>query len=78
MNTIDINNPDAIKEYLDNAIVRWRNRREVATNRMEELKQNDNWGGDQYTNSEEDLLIATCYIDAFQSVRVSLFSELLV
>ena len=28
-------------------------------------------------NSEEDTLVAMCYVDAFQSVRVSLFGELL-
>jgi len=77
MNIINVDSPEEIRKYLDSAIVKWRNRKELATNRMEELKQNDNWGGDLYTNSEEDLLVATCYIDAFQSVRVSLFGELL-
>lgn len=71
-NTIDVNNPDAIKEYLDNAITKWRTKREESKKgylqallRTEEIE------------FDKELLISSCYIDAFQSVRVSLFGELL-
>ncbi len=51
---------DAIKGYLDKAIIRWRKTKdEVAPG-----------------NATDDL-VASCYIDAFQSVRMSLFGELL-
>jgi hypothetical protein len=29
------------------------------------------------SKEEEEILIASCYVDAFQSVRVSIFDELL-
>ena len=50
---------EAVLEYLDDAIVTWRNRRDD-----EDLPQ-----------SERDQ--AVFYVDAFQSVRESLFEELL-
>lgn len=71
-NVIDIDNPEAIKEYLDNAIIKWRTKRDEAKNgylqallRTEEKK------------FDKELLITCCYIDAYQSVRLSLFDELL-
>ena len=51
--------PEAIKEYLDVAIGRWR-----------EAKKNS------HTKAAETM--ASCYIDAYQSVRVSLFGEKLL
>ena len=48
--------PDAVREYLDEAIREWRRRKNA---------------GDPY----EDLFMCGCYIDAYQSVRVSLFGE---
>ena len=48
-----------IKEYLDNAIRCWREKR------------------DDMSKSKEERLMAMYYIDAFQSVRTSLFGVLL-
>jgi len=49
---------DRLKEYLDNAIINWREKRDNA-------------------ETEKESLIASCYVDAFQSVRVSILGELL-
>ncbi len=51
----------SIKAYCDRLIVRWREKRDRA------IKM----------RKEEDILIAKCYIDAYQSVRISLFGQLL-
>ncbi len=59
-------NKESIQEYLDNAIRRWRIRKADA------IKMR----GDE-ANPEGETLIAMCYVDAFQSVRTSLFGELL-
>ena len=69
MNII-VDNPEAIKEYLDSAIIRWRERKKQANEAIEKLKEKD-------SILDEEILVASCYIDAFQSVRVSLFGELL-
>jgi len=33
--------------------------------------------GKKITSDDEDKLVAACYVDAFQSVRISIFGELL-
>lgn len=53
--------PQAVLRYLDGCIVHWRDSRKRAEEALDEEK---------YT-------IACCYVDAFQSVRGSLFGELL-
>ena len=53
-----------IKEYLDNAIRKWR-------------KTRDDKSMSPTSSEEMESVIASCYIDAFQSVRMSLFGELL-
>lgn len=50
---------DAVKAYLDDAIVNWRKTRDDEDSSVSAIRQ------------------ANHYIDAFQSVRVSLFGELL-
>jgi len=52
--------PENVKRYLDWAIEKWRQKREEAAN----------------AENHELVLIASCYIDAFQSVRSSLFGKL--
>ena len=59
---------DELKEYLDGAICNWRVHRDAAE-KSAEVK------GDAWT--ERDKLVAECYIDAFQSVRTTVFGELL-
>ncbi len=53
---------EAVKGYLDNAIVFWRKRRDEAPQTAAGIKLN---------------LMAEHYIDAYQSVRVSLFGDTL-
>ena len=55
-------NREAIKAYCDRLIVHWREKYDRA------LKK----------KNEEEILIAKCYIDAYQSVRISLFGYRLV
>ena len=63
MSTLPFTEED-IKAYLDDAIRNWRERKIKAD--------------DPFTPfSGDDKLIASCYIDAFQSVRMSLFGDLL-
>jgi hypothetical protein len=50
-----------VKAYLDECIVFWRQKRDV------------NLGADKIP----EFNMAVCYIDAFQSMRMSLFGELL-
>ena len=52
---------DSVRNYLDGCIRYWRGKKKEAI-----LQKND-----------EEELIAMCYIDAFQSVRSSLFGETL-
>lgn len=59
-------NEEQILGYLDNAIKNWRERVKHASAKQ----KND-------PIYEENLLISRCYVDAFQSMRVSLFGELL-
>lgn len=54
-------NKKAIQAYCDRLIVHWRERRDQA------VKKKD----------EDGILITKCYIDAYQSVRISLFGQLL-
>lgn len=49
-----------VKEYLDDMIEYWRNKRDEAHN----------------VSDDQDKLIASCYVDAYQSVRKNLFGEL--
>lgn len=71
-NIIDVNNPESIKEYLDSAIIKWREKLEE-----ENFKYSQALLKVQEDDILQEILIATCYIDAFQSARVSLFGELL-
>jgi len=75
MNIIDINNHEDIKEHLDNAINNWRKRMDEAEDTLKDIRSSE-WSrmAGQY---EEEILVASCYIDAYQSVRISLFGELL-
>ena len=52
---------DNVKQYLDSAIKLWR----INLQNAKEFK-----------NTEEEL-VASCYIDAYQSMRISIFGELL-
>ncbi len=60
-----------VLDYLDDAITKWRTKREEAEAQAEADDAN------LIPRSEEDLLIARCYVDAFQSVRSSVFGETL-
>ena len=62
---------EEIKAYLDCAIRFWRKKKEEANKKFDIIGVVD--------SAEEncDVLIAGCYVDAFQSVRMSLFGELL-
>ena len=51
----------SVQKYLDGCIVYWRKKRKKAVT----------------AKNEEDELVAMCYVDAFQSVRNSIFGELL-
>lgn len=64
-----------IKEYLDNAITKWRKQKKDSEDAMKNIL-NTEWSG-MSGQCKEEILVASCYIDAFQSVRVSLFGELL-
>ena len=58
-----------LEQYLDNAIRKWRTKLNESANDKE---------SSVFTSMEStDELIAKCYIDAFQSVRVSMLGELL-
>jgi hypothetical protein len=72
--TIPLNDIE-IKEYLDSVIINWRKRKKESEDILKEIRSTE-WSrmAGQY---EEKILVASCYIDAFQSVRVSLFGELL-
>lgn len=75
MNIVDINNPDKIKEYLDNAIINWRKRKNGTEDTLKDIRSTEfSFLEESY---KEEILVASCYIDAYQSVRVSLFGELL-
>lgn len=63
MNTIPFTEKD-VKEYLDNCIIKWRKRKRKHQN-------------ESYRTSKELELMAADYIDAYQSVRMSLFGEVL-
>ena len=56
---------EIVKDYLDTCIRYWR---------KELLKETDK---ERWEGCEEGVLRARCYIDAFQSVRTTLFGELL-
>ena len=59
-----------VKEYLDSCIGHWRVKKKSAEERLS--KKNI-----PTYNVRENLTMASYYIDAFQSVRMSLFGELL-
>jgi len=61
----------AVKEYLDNAIRCWRKRTSANNTRAKTLAYVD------VSELEEEDFMARCYVDAFQSVRMTLFGELL-
>ena len=77
MSKIDVNNPIKIKEYLDNNILYGRKRMQEADKIMEMLKQELNDSGDTYLVLEEDYLVSSCHVDAYQNIRLSLFGEML-
>ncbi len=56
-----------IKGYLDRCIRHWRERLQAA----EEKEKEDNG----YDRNGDGVLKAKCYIDAFQSMRVTIFGE---
>ena len=62
-------NEKEVKEYLDKCIIFWRNKKYRARTK------NNNKSSFKSLESIEELK-ASCYIDAFQSVRISLFGEL--
>lgn len=64
-----------IKEYLDNVITNWRKRKIESEDALKDIRSTE-WS-EMTGQYEEEILVASCYIDAFQSVRVSLFGELL-
>jgi len=55
----DFISKNVLQKYLDNAITKWR------------IRKNES------VEDSEDMWIAACYVDAFQSVRVSMLGELL-
>lgn len=66
MSTIPFTEKD-VKEYLDDCIIYWRRNKKNLKNNMD----------DGFWAMDKNILIASCYIDAYQSVRISLFGELL-
>lgn len=64
MNTVPFNK-DAVKEYLDDCIRYWRTK-------GEEVEMETS-----HPCLQCEKLNAICYVDAFQSVRISLFGKLL-
>lgn len=64
----------AVKEYLDECIVFWREKKVKA-----EKSRRVNIGVADVDDMDaiQDILVAKCYIDAYQSVRTSLFGELM-
>lgn len=66
---------EEIKNYLDSVIINWRKRKQNSENTLKDIV-NTEWSG-MAGQFKEEILIAECYIDAFQSARVSLLGELL-
>ena len=63
--------PEApVREYLDDAITKWRAKRKQAE--AQALADEA-----ALIPPSEGILVARCYVDAFQSVRVSVFGETL-
>lgn len=62
---------EAIKKYLDKCIASWREKRDI------EVKQRQGQNSPFPNMQSTSELIASCYVDAFQSVRTSLFGETL-
>lgn len=58
---------DSLLAYLDDAITKWRGKVKQAEAELER----------DGSDAGENHLIARCYVDAFQSVRTSMFGELL-
>ena len=65
---------DEIKKYLDNVITHWRSRKK----KYEDMIEKEPDVCTDMTKQFEEILMASCYIDAYQRVRVSLFGELLL
>lgn len=63
--TVIVFSEDAVKEYLDEAIRSWRRKRDGRNIEM------------QASMASEKVIMARHYIDAYQSVRTSLFGDLL-
>lgn len=57
-----------VLDYLDDAITKWRTKREEAEAQAE---------ADDANLIPRSVLIARCYVDAFQSVRSTVFGETL-
>lgn len=66
-------NIEEIKTYLDNVITIWRKRKEESKNALINISSDSNMA-EQYN---DEIFMSRCYIDAYQSVRISLFGELL-
>lgn len=64
---------EAIKAYLDKAILYWRRRRSDAIQALER----DELLGPFPKLESTGVMAAKCYVDAYQSMRMSLFGELL-
>jgi len=60
-------NKNDVMIYLDSCIEYWRKEKKSFEENMD----------DGFWSMERNKIIAVCYIDAYQSVRVSLFGELL-
>ncbi len=70
MSTIKFTKKD-VKKYLDQCIEHWRNDKRILKERIKNQDMDDGfWALDK------NMDMATFYIDAYQSVRMSLFGEL--
>lgn len=63
----------AIEEYLDNAIANWRDKRDKAF-KEHGLNVSEVYAKGDFENLPFDCLVPVCYVDAFNSVKVSLNS----
>lgn len=61
---MEVVDPDKLLEYLDDAITRWRKERDKFSANDRPIAQGRR--------------MAACYVDAYQSVRMSVFGELLL
>lgn len=76
MNTIPFTEKD-VKAYLDKVITYWRCYRDKAQNDLDVVEHCAHQARMKVDDARERKIMASYYIDAFQSVRNSLFGELL-